>query len=384
MQTTHRPDRHGTLACSLLPVFLPAVSSRRLPPFLQPIRYGIPAERRYNRRYDRATSAQLEHKEIVMYRPEIKVIDCTIRDGGLANNSYFPLETVRSVYAACCASGIDYVELGYRNSKKMFSPSEYGPWRFCDEDILRQVTDGIEPGGTRISLMQDAHKATADDLLPKAESVASMIRVATYVKDIDKAIRLANAADAKGYETTINIMAISHEGSNFLDEALMQIESETKVKAVYVVDSFGALYSETVHYLVEKFQMYIKTKEIGVHFHNNQQLAFANTVEGIIKGANFLDGTLYGLGRAAGNCPLELLLGFLKNPRYNLEPILDVIGRIIIPLREQIEWGYTVPYMLAGVLDRHPQTAMDWVEKGGPDKHDYVKFYQMISEAPEQ
>jgi 4-hydroxy 2-oxovalerate aldolase len=319
-----------------------------------------------------------------MYRPEIKVTDCTIRDGGLANNSYFTLETVREVYRAACEAGVDYVELGYRNSKKMFSPEKFGPWRFCDEGDLRKATEGIDPRTTKLSIMQDSHKAEAQDVPPKDQSPVDMVRIATYVKDVDKAIHLANNATDKGYETTINIMAISHEGSPFLEEALQQIEEETKAKAVYIVDSFGALYSETVHYLVEKFQQYIKTKEIGVHFHNNQQLAFANTVEGIIKGANYVDGTLYGLGRAAGNCPLELLLGFLKNPRYDLVPILDVIGRIIIPLREQIEWGYTVPYMLAGVLDRHPQTAMDWVEKGGPDKHDYVKFYQMISEAPEQ
>jgi 4-hydroxy 2-oxovalerate aldolase len=319
-----------------------------------------------------------------MYRPEIKVVDCTIRDGGLANNSHFALETVRQVYRAACEAGVDYVELGYRNSKKMFSPAEFGPWRFCDEEMLKRATDGIEPRATKLSVMQDSHKAEADDVPAKSQSLVDMIRVATYVKDVDKAIRLANNATDKGYETTINIMAISHEGSPRLEEALQQLEEETKAKAVYIVDSFGALYSETVHYLVEKFQMYIKTKEIGVHFHNNQQLAFANTVEGVIKGANFLDGTLYGLGRAAGNCPLELLLGFLKNPRYDLVPILDVIGRFIIPLREQIEWGYTVPYMLAGVLDRHPQTAMEWVEKGGPDKHDYVKFYNMISEDPEQ
>ena len=107
--------------------------------------------------------------------------------------------------------------------------------------------------------------------------------------------------------------------------------------------------------------MYLKTKEIGVHFHNNQQLAFANTIEGIIKGANYLDGTLYGLGRAAGNCPLELLLGFLKNPKFNIVPILDVIGKDIIPLRKEIEWGYHIPYMLAGILDQHPQLSMDWM-----------------------
>jgi len=317
-----------------------------------------------------------------MFRPEIKVVDCTIRDGGLANDSYFTLETVRGVYAAICAAGVDYVELGYRNSKKMFSPQEFGPWRFCDEEHLRKVVEGIDPRGTKISVMQDAHKADPKDILPKEESVVSMIRVATYVKDIDKAIALANNATDKGYVATINIMSISQETSPFLEEALKQINAETKVQAVYIVDSYGALYSEEVHYLVERFQMYIKDKEIGVHFHNNQQLAFANTIEGVIKGANFLDGTLYGLGRAAGNCPLELLLGFLKNPKFDLVPILDCIGKTILPLTLEIDWGYHIPYMLAGIRNQHPREAMEWME--GPRRNDYVSFYKKITEALQQ
>ena len=316
-----------------------------------------------------------------MFRPEIKVVDCTIRDGGLSNDSKFTVETVRAVYEAVCKSGVDYVELGYRNSKEMFSPSQFGPWRFCDEDQLRKATDGIDPGTTRIAVMQDAHKALAEDVLPADESVVDMIRVATYVKDVDKAIKLANNATDKGYDCTINVMAISIEGPPFLDEALHQIEEETKAKAVYVVDSFGALYSEQVHYLVERYKMYIKTKEIGVHFHNNQQLAFANTIEGIIKGANYVDGTLYGLGRAAGNCPLEILLGFLKNPKYDIRPILDVIGKVILPLRDEIEWGYHVPYMLSGILNQHPRDAMKFM--GNPDRNDLVEFYNEITEAIE-
>jgi len=318
-----------------------------------------------------------------MYRPQIKVFDCTIRDGGLANNSHFELETVRAVYKACCQAGVDYVELGYRNSRSMFSPKDYGLWRFCDEESLKQATDGIDPRQTKISIMQDAHKADVDDVPPRDQSIVSMIRIATYVKDIDKAIRFANNATEKGYESTINVMAISHEGSPFLEEALQQIEEETKVQAVYVVDSFGSLYSETIHYLIEKFQMYLKTKEVGIHAHNNQQLAFANTIEGIIRGANYVDGTLYGLGRASGNCPLELLLGFLKNPKYDLMPVLEVIGKHIIPLREKIEWGYTIPFMLAGMLDQHPEAAMKWVQQGGPNKHNYVEFYKQITDIPE-
>jgi len=319
-----------------------------------------------------------------MFRPEIKVVDCTIRDGGLSNDSNFTLETVRSVYAAACASGVDYVELGYRNSKEMFSPEQFGAWRFCDEEHLRQATDGIDAGSTKISIMQDAHKAVAEDVLPKEQSVVSMIRVATYVKDVDKAIALANNATDKGYEATINIMAISQEGGPSLDQAVQQIEAETKVQAVYVVDSYGALYSEEVHYLIERFQMFLKTKEIGFHGHNNQLLAFANTIEAIIKGANYVDGTLYGLGRAAGNCPLELLMGFLKNPKFNVVPLLDVIGKTIMPLREDIDWGYHIPYMLTGIRNLHPRDAMEWMErKNSKDKHDYVAFYDKITEDPE-
>ena len=78
------------------------------------------------------------------------------------------------------------------------------------------------------------------------------------------------------------------------------------------------------------------SREIGIHAHNNQQLAFANTIEAIIQGINYLDGTIFGIGRAAGNCPLELLLGFLKNPKFNIRPILNVLGKDFVKLREEI------------------------------------------------
>ena len=316
-----------------------------------------------------------------MFRPQIKVLDCTIRDGGLANDSYFSLDTVRAVYRACCEAGIDYVELGYRNSREMLAPDEFGPWRFCDEEDLRKVVEGIPNPGTRIAVMQDAHKAKAADLLPKKDSVVDLIRVATYVKDIDKAIALENAAREKGYQTTINIMSISVESDWELDPALEQIEKETAVLACYVVDSFGALYSEQVDYFVTKYQRALKNKEVGVHFHNNQQLAFANTIEGIIRGANFLDCTVYGLGRAAGNCPTELLLGFLKNPKFNIRPILDCVAGAILPLQKEIQWGYMIPHMVTGILNQHPRAAMAMLKSANRDK--YREFYDKMLELVE-
>jgi len=317
-----------------------------------------------------------------MFRPEIKVIDCTIRDGGLMNKSKFSLEMVRAIYTALCAAGVDYVEIGYRNSKAHFSTEEYGAWRFCDEDMLHKAIDGVpNPKGTKLAVMQDAHKAAADDMLPKEKSLVDLVRVATYVKDVDKAIALANSAHKKGYQTTINIMAVSTALDRELDEALQQIEAETSVIACYIVDSNGALYSEDVDYLVHKYQRFLTTREIGVHCHNQQQLAYANTIEAIIKDANFLDGTLYGLGRAAGNCPLELLIGFLKNPKFDIHPVLDVISKEILPLKKTIEWGYNVPYMVCGMLNMHPLEAIKLVElpEGHPDKYNYAKFYAKMS-----
>ena len=314
-----------------------------------------------------------------MYRPNLKVVDCTIRDGGLMNNSNFPLETVREVYEAVCASGVDYVELGYQNSDQHFSRDKYGPWRFCDEKDLRAAIEGIDARSTKLAIMRDSHKSYAEDIIPKSESVVDMMRVATYVKDVDKAIKIANTALEAGYEATINIMSMSVEGGIFLEEALQQIEEETKVKAVYVVDSFGALYSEEVHFFVEKFKNILKTKEIGVHFHNNQQLAFANTIEGIIKNANFVDGTLLGLGRGAGNCPLELLLAFLKNPKFRILPLIQAIEKKIMPLGKNIKWGYHIPYMLTGVFNVHPLSAMEWLEKD--TNVEFSEFYKEITEA---
>lgn len=309
---------------------------------------------------------------------EMKILDCTIRDGGLTNDSYFSLDTVRAVYQAVCRSGIDYVELGYRNSKEILSPAEYGPWRFCDEEQLRKVVEGIEPLNTKISIMQDAHMAVPKDILPKAQSVVDLIRIATYLRDMDKAVVLARNATNRGYECTINIMAISQEELKEIEISLQKIESETDVQCVYIVDSFGALYPDDVHRLIEIYKKNLKNKKIGLHFHNSQQLAFANTLLGIKEEVHFIDGTLYGLGRAAGNCPIELLVGYLQNTKYDILPLLEVIQKEILILKEEIKWGYHIPYMLTGILKKHPRKAMSWMKRS--QKDDFITFYKSITD----
>ncbi|MFH1577550.1 MAG: aldolase catalytic domain-containing protein [Candidatus Omnitrophota bacterium] len=311
-----------------------------------------------------------------MYREQIKVLDCTIRDGGLINNHDFDHRFVRAVYKAISQAGVDFMEIGYKNSRKLFSPKEYGAWKFCDDTDIQKTIEGIE-SQTKISVMVDVGRVDIEEVKPASESPVDMIRVASYAKDIDKAIFLANHFAEKGYITTINIMAVSRDqGSDLLTEALHQIEEESRVNIVYIVDSFGALYQETVEHLVKLCKAILKTKEVGFHGHNHQQLAFGNTIEAIIHNANYLDGTVYGIGRAAGNCPLELLIGFLKNPKFDIRPILDLISQELVPLRKKIEWGYIIPYAISGMLDEHPKAAM--ALRQSDKREDYREFYESL------
>lgn len=310
-----------------------------------------------------------------MFREEIKVLDCTIRDGGLINNHCFEPRFVREVYKAISQSGVDYMEIGYKNSKELFSTKEYGLWKFCDDDEIKRITEGVA-SGAKVAVMVDVGRVNIDDVKPASESPVDMIRTACYVKDIDKAIFMSNHFADKGYETTINIMAISRDQGSELDEALYQVEKESKINALYIVDSFGALYQEPVEWLVKRFKKIVKSKEIGFHGHNNQQLAFSNTIEAIMHDANYLDGTVYGIGRAAGNCPLELLIGFLKNPKFDIRPVLDLISQEFVPLRKKIEWGYLIPYAISGMLNEHPKAAM--ALRKTDKKDNYREFYESL------
>jgi 4-hydroxy 2-oxovalerate aldolase len=309
-----------------------------------------------------------------MYRPQIKVLDCTIRDGGLINDHLFDDKFVKAVYRACSLAGVDYVELGYQASKKQYSPDKFGRSKFCDEDFLKEMTEGVEPKA-KIATMVDIGRVELDQIKPKKDSIVDLMRVACYIKDVDKAIAYVNHLSEKGYDTTVNIMAVSTALQPDLEEGLAQL-AECPVKAVYVVDSFGALFSEQIHFLVKLYLKYLqpKGKDVGIHCHNNQQLGFANTIEAIRKGANYLDATIYGIGRGPGNCPLELLLAFLKNPKFKLDPVLETIEKEFLPMLDKMEWGYIIPYMITGILNQHPRSAI--ALRASKDKDKFAQFYR--------
>jgi len=311
---------------------------------------------------------------LTTFRSDIKVLDCTIRDGGLMNNHKFEDDFVKVVYQTCVASGIDYMEFGYKNSKTQFPKSDFGPWKHCDEEDIRRIV-GKNDTDLKISVMADAEKSDyKEDVIPREQSVIDMVRVACYIHQIPLAIDMICDAHEKGYETTANLMAISKVYGSQIDDALKAL-MESPVGTIYIVDSFGSLYPEQIRRLTTKYGNLAREfrKEVGIHAHNNQSLAFANTTESLIFGASRADASFAGLGRGAGNCQTELLIGFLRNPKFKLRPLVEAIQKWVEPLRKELKWGFDIPYMITGILNEHPRAAMKLMEN--EENPDFVKFY---------
>jgi 4-hydroxy 2-oxovalerate aldolase len=313
----------------------------------------------------------------ITYRPELKVLDCTIRDGGLVNDHKFDDEFVRATYQANAEAGIDYMEIGYRNSKELFPKGQFGPWKHCDEEDIRRIV-GDNDTALKLAVMCDAGKSDwKTDVLPKAQSVVDMIRVAFYAHQASEAVDMINDAVEKGYEVSANLMAVSTNTEQEIDQVL-EVIAQTAVGVIVVVDSFGSLYSEQVDILVRKYLECCRPsgKQVGIHAHNNQQLAFANTIEAIICGANRVDASMAGLGRGAGNCPMELIIGFLRNPKFKIRPVLRLLEEHMVPLSRQVEWGPYPQYNITGQRNEHPRSAI--AARAGEDRNKFVDFYDKL------
>lgn len=315
--------------------------------------------------------------ELISYRPDIKVVDCTIRDGGLVNNFYFDDEFVRNLYTANVAAGVEYMEFGYKASKEIFDVKEFGKWKFCDEQDIRDIV-GDNNTDLKISVMADVGRTDyKKDIIPKTDSVIDMIRIATYINTIPAAIEMIHYCAEMGYETTINIMAVSTAAESELNLAL-DLLAQSEVGTIYLVDSYGSLYPEQIRRLADKYLKVAEKygKKVGIHAHNNQQLAFANTIEACTVGVSYLDATMSGMGRGAGNCNMELLLGFLRNPKYSLNPVLKFLQNQMLPLKKTgLVWGCDVQYMLTGQQNQHPRTAIAFTAE---QREDYAAFYQSL------
>ena len=312
-------------------------------------------------------------------RSDVKILDCTIRDGGAVNNSHFGMETVRAVYDACADAGIDYMEVGYKNSRGAFSPSDFGDWRFCDDETVKRLV-GDNKRDVQLAVMMDAGKSDCRaSLRKKSDSPIDMIRASAYAGGLSEALDTVKYAADLGYETSVCIMAISTLSEREINKAF-EAAAQSDADVVYLMDSFGGLDGHRLRYLLAKC-IYVCSdagKRVGVHIHNNLQLAFANTIDAVITGADIVDCSIAGLGRGAGNCRTELMVGFLRNPRFKLRPVLECAQNAIEPLRRSFDWGFDYPYMATGLLNIHPSHAINY--KKSENRGSVADFYESLSE----
>ena len=148
--------------------------------------------------------------DLMTARSDIRVLDATIRDGGLVNNFMFSDDFINALYRTNVKAGVDYMEFGYKASKELFDVNKFGKWKFCDEESIREIV-GDNNSDMKISVMADVGRCDyKKDIIDKKDSVIDMVRVATYVHQMPAAIEMIEDAKAKGYEVTCNIMAISN------------------------------------------------------------------------------------------------------------------------------------------------------------------------------
>jgi len=315
--------------------------------------------------------------ELMGYRSSVRVVDATLRDGGLVNDFYFTDEFVKALYQTNIKAGVDYMEFGYKASREMFDETKFGKWKFCKDEDIREIV-GDNATDLKIAVMADVGRCDyKQDISNRCDSPVDLIRVATYLHTIPTAVDMIENAKNKGYEVSCNIMAISNSQESDLKIALDTL-GQTPVDVLYIVDSFGAIYPEQMARIVDIFMEFADKydKKIGIHAHNNMQLAFANTIEAVGDGVDWLDATYNSMGRGAGNCAMELLLGLLRNPKYNIYPAVKFVEQHMNALKKEgVVWGYDVQYLMTGLLNQHPRAAIQFTKD---HRKDYAEFYKEI------
>jgi len=291
----------------------------------------------------------------------MEILDCTIRDGGYLNNWKFEDNLVREVYRSVSKSGVDIIELGFMSSNKTYKDEKYGPWRYLEESKLNDIMTGIQ--GIMTSVLVNYKEYNITSLVNKEESLIDLIRVAVHKNVVKEALELMEVIKSKGYKSSIQLMGYStytKEEQNSLIDLLEKYE----VDYAYVADSYGSILPFQISELCEPL-LELKKLKVGFHPHNNLQMGLANAMAAMNCGVHIIDGTIYGMGRGAGNLPIESLVSYLQvqgSEKYNVIPILHLVDKYFVKLHQKFKWGHQLPYMLSGIFSCHPDYPKKLVE----------------------
>ena len=288
----------------------------------------------------------------------MKILDCTLRDGGYYTNWDFNSTIVDSYIKAMNILPIDYLEIGYRNNP---SKEYLGKFGYTPVSVLKHIRKICSK---KLAVMINEKNTTPEDLdylLSPIQEFINMIRIAIDPQNIDRAIILAKAIKAMGFEVGFNVMYMSKWSE--IDGFLPKLKGINGIAELFcIVDSYGGITSNEVKELLIEVRKYTNVP-IGFHGHNNLQLSLANTLTAMDHGIDYVDATIMGMGRGAGNLKMELLLTYL-NKHKGLEVNFNTLGNVITaftPLFKKYHWGTNLPYMLSGANNIPQKEVMDWV-----------------------
>ena len=307
-----------------------------------------------------------------------KLLDCTLRDGGYINNWNFSQHFAEALYRSISDAGCDYIEVGF------FEPQakEGLPWTHLSVADLNRLRKKV-PNGTSIAVMINYGAVDLTEVPPAEEYPADMIRVATPKSKARKATEFAAALSARGYQTTINYMGISnYTNSEILELIDLMNKFRKQVDYFYVADSFGSLLPKRTREIFTTLR-FGTDAALGFHPHNNLQLAFANCLEAMEAGVDVIDGSVFGMGRGAGNLFTEAMLSYYeqKEPeRYRLLPVLQFADLYMEQMKKSYNWGYTLPQLLSGVFHCHPNYPTNLLREKSYTADD---IYRMLRYLPE-
>ena len=289
----------------------------------------------------------------------MQILDCTLRDGGYYTNWDFEGVVVDTYVHNLNALPIDYIELGYRNTPQADYLGQFG---YCPVSTLRHIR---EISNKKLAIMlneKDCRPEDLDLLLKPIQGLVGMVRLAVDPKNFDRAIVLAKAVKAIGFEVAFNTMYMSTWGN--LKEFFPKLSQLDGVADLFcMVDSFGSMNPELVRNTIQEVRKHANVT-LGFHGHNNLQLALINTLTAIEQGVEIVDATILGMGRGAGNLNMELLLTYL-NKHQGLHVDFNKLGDVIQvfePLLQQYCWGTNLPYMLSGANSIPQKEVMAWVQ----------------------
>lgn len=288
---------------------------------------------------------------------EIKLLYCTLRDGGYINDWKFGKETITGILDRLSLAEIDLIECGFITEKTVNENYSLFP----DADVVNGYVKQPSGKAMYVAMIAIGEKETNPEFICDAsETIIDGIRITFHPDEAKKAFDWANILKKKGYQVFIQPVG----SANYDDELILELikkVNQLKPFAFYIVDTLGAMSENDMMHMLHIIDRNLdENVKLGYHSHNNLQLAFANAQRMMEFGTNrdvIIDCSVYGMGRGAGNLCTELMVDFLKkhyNKKYDAVPILEIVDNYLLPIYMQKRWGYTIEYFLASSLDCHP------------------------------